>query len=75
MLTATDGKLPHGKGITDAIAVAVLESCNIATLFVELHKHMIHTTVENNHIQSLIKHNVKILQDPTIPPGQTSKTE
>ena len=23
----------HGKGITDAIAVAVLESCNIATLF------------------------------------------
>ena len=50
----------HGKGITHAIAVAVLESCNIATLFVESHKHLLHTTVENNHIQSLIKYNVKI---------------
>ena len=50
----------HGKGITDAIAVAVLGSCNNATLFVESHKHMLHTTVENNHIQNLIKRNLKI---------------
>ena len=60
MLAATDGKLPHGKGITDAIAVAVLGSCNIAALFVDRHEHMFDTTVENNHIHNLIKHIVKI---------------
>ena len=51
----------HGKGITDAIAVAVLGSCNTATLFVEsLSICYRQLTVENNHIQNLIKRNLKI---------------
>lgn len=35
MLATTAGKLPHGKGIPDAIAVSVLGALNVSSLFTE----------------------------------------
>ena len=59
MLAATDGNLPHGKGIVDVITVSVLGACNILSLFRELEYLMYDTTVEDNHIHNLIKSIVK----------------
>ena len=40
MLATTDGKLPHGRGIPDAIAVSVLLALKVSSLFTELDDHM-----------------------------------
>ena len=55
MMKVTDGKLPHCKGIVDAIAVSVLGGINHSKVFQELHNHMFDTPVNDNHIISLIK--------------------
>ena len=55
LLAAAGGNLPHGKGIIDAITVAVLGTCSCSPLFKELEYHMYDTTVEENHIHMLIK--------------------
>ena len=59
LLVATSGNLPHGKGIVDAVAVSVLGACNNSSLFKELEYHMFDTTVEENHIRTLIKSIIK----------------
>ena len=59
LLVATSGNLPHGKGIVDAVAVSVLGACNNSSLFKELEYHMFDTTVEENHIHTLIKSIIK----------------
>ncbi len=55
IMKVTDGKLPHCKGIVDAIAVSVLGGINHLKIFKELHNHMFDTPVNDNHIISLIK--------------------
>ena len=54
-LKVTDGHLLQCKGINDAIAAAVLGEINISKVFKELHSHMFDTSVNDNHIISLIK--------------------
>ena len=55
MLAATDGKLPHCKGIVGAITTSVLGSINVSSLFTELDDHMYDSTVDDNHVHGLIK--------------------
>ncbi len=55
MLAATDGKLPHCKGIVGAITTSVLGSINVLSLFTELDDHMYDSTVDDNHVFGLIK--------------------
>ena len=55
ILSTTGGKLPQGKGITDAIASSVLEDITLAKTFPELHQHMLDTAVQDNHVFQLIK--------------------
>ena len=55
MLAATDGRLPQGKGIPDAIALSVLNSMNMKVTFKDLDTHMLATTVNDNHTFTLIK--------------------
>ncbi len=57
MLAATDGKLPHCKGIVGAITstTSVLGSINALSLFTELDDHMYDSTVDDNHVHGLIK--------------------
>jgi hypothetical protein len=55
MLAISGGNLPHGKGIVDAITVAVLGAYSTSLTFKELHYHMFDTPVEDNHIHNLVK--------------------
>ena len=55
LLSETDGKLPHGKGISEAIAECVLRSIKCSPIFKELHEHMYDSTVDENHIFELVK--------------------
>ena len=55
MLASTNGRLPQGKGIPDAIVVSVLNSIDIRATFKELDGHMLNTTVTDNHVFTLIK--------------------
>ena len=55
MLTKTGGKLPHCKGIPDAIASSVLAGINLSEVFRELDNHMMDTSVFENHVFGLIK--------------------
>ena len=55
MLASTNGRLPQGEGIPDAIAVSVLNGVNIQATFKELDEHMLDTTVNDNHVFKLIK--------------------
>ena len=50
MLASTNGRLPQGEGIPDAIAV-----CIEWPTFKELDEHMLDTTVNDNHVFKLIK--------------------
>jgi hypothetical protein len=54
MLAISGGNLPHGKGVVDAITVAVLGAYN-TSIFKVLHYHMFDTPVEDNHIHNLVK--------------------
>jgi hypothetical protein len=56
MLAATDGRLPQGRGIPNAIALSVLNSMNMKVTFKDLDTHMLATTVNDNHTFTLIKH-------------------
>jgi hypothetical protein len=55
MLAISGGKLPHGKGIVDAITMAILGAYNTTSIFKELHYHMFDTPVEDNNIHNLVK--------------------
>ncbi len=55
MLASTNGRLPQGKGIPDAIVVPVLNGIDIRATFKELDGHMLNTTVTDNHVFTLIK--------------------
>ena len=46
-------------GISSAIAIAVLSTLNLTSLFRELNEHMQHSPVEENHTSMLIKVIVK----------------
>ena len=59
MLATTDGKLPHGRGIPDAIAVSVLGALKVSSLFTELDDHMYDSAVDDSHVYGLIKSIVK----------------
>ena len=49
------GNLPHGGGIAEAIACAVLMNLGDKTIFPELYEHQFETTFEDNHQHSLVK--------------------
>ena len=53
LMAATSGRLPHGQGAPDSIAV--LRSLNIEEIFPELHEHIIDTSATDNHIFQLVK--------------------
>ena len=56
MLISTSGKLPHCKGIPDAIATAVLNNLGNTEVFSELNDHALESPIgEEYHIFSLIK--------------------
>ena len=55
MLVSTNGRLPQGEGIPDAIAFALLNGINIQTTFKDLDEHMLDTTVDDNPVFKLIK--------------------
>ena len=55
MYASTNGRLPQGEGIPDAIAVSVLNGVNIQATFKEIDKHMLDTTVNDNHVFKFIK--------------------
>ena len=55
MLVSTNGRLPQGEGIPDAIAFAVLNGINIQITFKDLDEHMLDTTVDDNHVFKLIE--------------------
>ena len=55
MLATTEGRLPQGKGIPDAIALSVLNSVNMKTTFKDIDTHMLDTTINDNHTFTLIK--------------------
>lgn len=59
----TTKNLPHCKGVTDAIATAVLESINASKTFSELDNHMIDTAINKNHTFKLTK--LMLLQNAT----------
>lgn len=55
MLKMSDGKLPQGDGITEAIVLAVFTNSAGLSLFQELHNHQFDTSIEDNHIHNLVK--------------------
>lgn len=55
LLTTSGGKLPQGKGVTAAITIQVLSDCADKNIFSELHNHMFETSVEDNHVHTLVK--------------------
>ena len=56
MLNSTSGKLPHCKGVPDAIATAVLNNLGNTEVFSELNDHALESPIgEEYHIFSLIK--------------------
>ena len=55
ILCQNSGKLPKGKGITSQVVHAVLERSADETWFPELNDHMFETTLEDNHVHSLVK--------------------
>ena len=55
MLAKNAGKLPHGKGIPEAIATVVLSTLKVSSLFTELDDHVFDWTVDDNHAYKLIK--------------------
>ena len=55
ILSTTGGHLPQSKGLPNAIATSVLTTINMATMFKDLDKHMLDTTVTDNHTLTLIK--------------------
>ena len=55
MLASTNGGLPQGEGIPDAIAASVLKGINIQATFQELDEHMLDTMVNDNQFFTLIK--------------------
>ena len=55
MLNSTGGKLPQSKGLPDAIVSTVLSNINKANTFPELDEHMLDTTVDDNHVFTLVK--------------------
>ena len=55
MLATTEGRLPQGKGIPDAIALSIWNSINMKTTFKIVDTHMLDTTVNDNHTFTLIK--------------------
>ena len=55
MLASTNGRLPQGEGIPDAIAASVWNGIDIQATFKELDEHMLDTTVNDNHVFKLIK--------------------
>ena len=54
MLTLTGGKLPQSKRQPNAIVSTVLCNINKANTFPELDEHMLNTTVDDNHIFTLV---------------------
>lgn len=55
ILSKTSGKLPQGHGITSQIVHQVLKKSAGETWFSGLQAHMFETTVEDNHVHSLVK--------------------
>ena len=55
LMKISDGKLPQGLGISAALASSVPNNCTRHNLFPELHNHQFHTTVDDNHVHSLVK--------------------
>ena len=55
MLKMSNGKLPQGHGIIEAIVLAVLSNSAHLDLFPELHHHQFDTAIEDNHIHSLVR--------------------
>ncbi|CAL4085223.1 unnamed protein product, partial [Meganyctiphanes norvegica] len=56
MLNRTGGNLPHGRGVPDAIATAVLTGLGHSSVFSELNDHALETPVgEEYHIFAMIK--------------------
>ena len=55
MIKTSNGKLPLGPGISDAISTAVLHKSADLTWFKELHSHQFETAVGDNHIHNLVK--------------------
>ena len=55
LLNASQGSLPQGEGVPEAIAFAVLQNTSDMNLFPELIEHQFDSAVEENHILQLIK--------------------
>ncbi len=55
MLNVNGGGLPHGTGLSHAIAKTVLHVCVKNGVFNTLDQHMFDSTAVNNHIFTLIK--------------------
>jgi len=50
LLKTSNGKLPQGGGISQAVASSVLSNCAGLKLFPELHEHQFDTAVDDNHV-------------------------
>ncbi len=55
LLMSTGGSLPHRRGVTDAISVAVLSNLDRSKVFTDLDNHMLEMAVNENHTFILIK--------------------
>ena len=55
MLDRNGGSLPHGTGISNAIAITVLPVCVESGVFNNLDQHMFDSTAVDNHVFTLIK--------------------
>jgi hypothetical protein len=55
MLNVNGGGLPHGAGLSSAIAMTVLSVCVESKVFSTLDQHMFDSTPGNNHVFKLIK--------------------
>ena len=55
LLTATQGMLPQGGGVAEAVSTSVLMNIEGKELFPQLHEHQFDTTVGENHVLKLIK--------------------
>ena len=55
LLKTSNGKLPQGGGISQAVASSVLSNCAGLKLFPELHEHQFDTAVDGNHGHYLVK--------------------
>ena len=51
----TQGALPQGGGVAEAVATSVLKNTEGKEMFPELNEHQFDTTIEDNHILKLIK--------------------